>query len=266
MDCVRCGRPAVIFQPYSGLSLCTPHLIEDIRKKGKKTVRNHSWLRSGDRIALAFSGDLHEIALLDFMKVLVDRRKDVSIFAIISGNCGDMDTYSGISCIRPPDTGCISPVEDPVSDQTSDPPDPFRSRYEKEKFLTSIAKKNDATALAMPYSLPDHAEWALWKAVNSEFPGLAGKGLKTGNKFRIIRPFMRIPGEELDMYAQGIVEEYYHDNNRYIQSRQDGTPISRMLGKFSQGHPAAEFAIVNIWDDIDRLVRQAGRNSPPGER
>ena len=249
MDCDRCSRPAIIFQPYSGLSLCPRHLIEDIQRKGKKTVRSNSYLRSGDRIAVAVSEDPASIALLDFMKVLVDGRKDVSVFAIVPGKHGGPDSSFGIPCISPPPECGIIPEEDYSKGRIPPSPDPFRIRNQKEKFLAFVAKKNSATALAMPYSLLDHAEWALWKALNGEIPGSPGPGQKSGHGFRIIRPFKHIPGEELRIYARMVAGRYCPDKTRYDTSDHEGSLISRLLAQFGHGHPAAQFALVNIWDD-----------------
>ena len=266
MDCDRCGRPAIISQPYSGLSLCTRHLIEDIRRKGKKTVRSHSWLRPGDRIAIAVPGDLQSIALLDFMRVLVDGRKDVSIFAIMPGNYQGMDPSFGISCIFPPGNGGTIPEEERFPERRPGSSHPFGTRNETERFFASVAKENKATALAMPYSLLDHAEWALWKVLNGEVPGSTKNNQKTGYKFRIIRPFMHVPAEELIIYARAIEGDYYPGTPKYIPYVQEGSLISRLLTEFGRGHPSAQFALVNIWDDLVRSAMQAACEKATGER
>ena len=141
MDCDRCGRPAIISQPYSGLSLCTRHLIEDIRRKGKKTVRSHSWLRPGDRIAIAVPGDLQSIALLDFMRVLVDGRKDVSIFAIMPGNYQGMDPSFGISCIFPPGNGGTIPEEERFPEGRPGSSHPSGPGMKQNDFLLRLQRK-----------------------------------------------------------------------------------------------------------------------------
>jgi hypothetical protein len=266
MDCDRCGRPAVIFQPYSGLSLCALHLTGDIRKKGKKTIRHHAWLKSGDRIAFPCSWDLHHIALMDFLNVLIDGRKDISTLAIVSGNYREMDTWPGISGICPSGTEFVVPAEDFTRVRFPGSMDPYRKRDETEQFLASVARKNNATALAMPYSLLDHAEWVLWQAVHGEFPSLSGKKQKIGEKFRIIRPFMHIPEEELTLYARTVVREYYPDASQDTLSGQERTLIGRMLREFGQGHPGAQFALVNIWEEIAGSIRHAGCDTPSGGR
>jgi tRNA(Ile)-lysidine synthase TilS/MesJ len=140
--------------------------------------------------------------------------------------------------------------------------DPFRKRDETEQFLASVARKNNATALAMPYSLQDHAEWALWKAVNGEFPGSGGNRQTKGDRFRIYRPFMHIPDEELAIYARSVAGEYSPDADRDPVPGQERTLIGRLLGEFGRGHPGAQFALVNVWEEIAGSTRRTGCDKP----
>ncbi|HTY15294.1 MAG TPA: hypothetical protein VMC42_06265 [Methanoregulaceae archaeon] len=264
MDCNRCGRPAVIFQPYSGLSFCAHHLVEDIRKKGKRTVRLHSWIRPGDRIAFPCTGDPHSIALTDFVRALVNGRKDISTCPIGPGKHEKIGSRSVSEQSPHPDTDPGFPAGLHGRGRSGGSNDPFRTKNDLEYSLCMAAKRNNATVLAMPYTLEDHAEWALWKAVCGEIPGpeRAGRERKTG--IRIIRPFMHIPAPELTIYGETVAGTCAPGAIRCDQSSQESF-IGRLLEEFSLGHPGARFAFVNIWDDITDLARQQG-DTPPEER
>jgi hypothetical protein len=264
MGCDRCGRPAVIFQPYSGLSLCAFHLAEDIRKKGKKTVRHYAWLKSGDRIAFPCSGDLSSIALMDFLNALINGRKDISTLAIVPGDLRELKTWASISGICDNDMNFVVPAGQFIRDQGQGIAGPIGTRDEKEQVLASVARINNATALAMPYSLLDHAEWALWKAVNGEFPRSGGKKQKNGDTFRIIRPFMHIPDEELTLYGRWVASQCFPDAGRSPAPGQERGLIGRLLEEFGRGHPGAQFALVNIWEEIAGLTRATGCDEPSG--
>ena len=263
MDCDRCGRPAVIFQPYSGLHLCTVHVRDDIFRKAKKTIRQHAWLRPGDRIALACSEGSIGIALLDFMKALVNGRKDVSIFAILDGDDNNADAFSGISGADALNIGGIRAQQKNPLHLVAETEGPFAKKHETENFLSCAAKENHANVLAMSYPLEYHAEWALWKAVNGEMPGLLKKRPINGRQFRIIRPFMHIPAIELDICARMVLEKYNLDDGLFIPEHRESTMITRMLEEFGCRHPGSRFALVNIWEDISRVVRQSECRTPP---
>jgi tRNA(Ile)-lysidine synthase TilS/MesJ len=266
MDCDRCGRPAVIFQQYSGLSYCAFHLAEDIRRKGKKTVRHHAWLKSGDRIAFPCSGELSSIALMDFLNALINGRKDIGTLAIVSGDLRELKTWANISGICETDMNFVVPAGQFTRGQVPGIADLYRRRDETEQFLASVARKNNATTLAMPYSLLDHAEWTLWKAVNGEFPGSGGKKQKNGDTFRIIRPFMHIPDEELAIYARSVVSHHFPGAGRDPLPGQERTLIGRLLEEFGRGHPGAQFALVNIREEMAELTRRTYSGTPFGRR
>jgi hypothetical protein len=55
------------------LHLCSEHLILDIEAKAKKAIRKNRWLASGDRIAVALSGNPSSAAVLLFLRKLVGK-------------------------------------------------------------------------------------------------------------------------------------------------------------------------------------------------
>ncbi len=82
MHCDACRREAVVYQPYSGKHLCPVHFLKDFEAKAKHAIRSHGWLRPGDHIAVALSGDAASAALLFFLAKLTAARRDIRLSAI----------------------------------------------------------------------------------------------------------------------------------------------------------------------------------------
>jgi len=80
--CTRCGNPAVVFQPYSGMYLCEQHLIDDVTRKVKEfiqkflfdreieiddlnTLRNLSELEATKTVIESFKKKINELTVQD---------------------------------------------------------------------------------------------------------------------------------------------------------------------------------------------------------
>lgn len=82
MQCSKCKREAVIYQPYSGQHLCRDHLVADIEAKAKRTVRQHRGMQPGDHIAVILNGNAADNALLFFLRKLTEKRRDIRVSEI----------------------------------------------------------------------------------------------------------------------------------------------------------------------------------------
>lgn len=78
-----CGRKVVFFRKYEGSYLCKSCFLESIEKKFKRTVRKYGMLKSGDKIAVAFSGGKDSSAVLYLMNKIVKPRRDMGLIAIM---------------------------------------------------------------------------------------------------------------------------------------------------------------------------------------
>jgi len=82
MQCSKCKREAVIFQPYSGQYLCPAHLTLDIGTKVRRMIRQQQWMRPGDHIGVALTGTAADNALLFFFQDLTGKRMDIRVSGI----------------------------------------------------------------------------------------------------------------------------------------------------------------------------------------
>lgn len=257
MGCSKCGKTGVIFQDYSGLHLCKQHFKEDFLHKAKKTVRQNHWLVPGTRFAVALSGGPASCALLDFMQTLVGERKDISLIAVTIKNRGHElleNTRAMTGALHIP---WFSIQEDLTEAQPGTLQDakntiPFPAHMLIEHQLKRMAEQLEIDALAVGYTLEDHAEWVLWNAISGNMARKSNYTAEFIRPVRIIRPFMHIPGQELDLYTQLFLNDYYMktgvDKNTRI-----GDPISQHLSRFYNRHPGVPYALVNIGERVKKF-------------
>lgn len=79
MQCSKCKRKAIHYQAYSGQNLCEGHLVADVERKAKRTIRQQRSLQPGDSIAVLQRGEAADKALLSFLQKLTNTRRDIQI-------------------------------------------------------------------------------------------------------------------------------------------------------------------------------------------
>lgn len=78
MQCSRCGKDAVIVQPYSGVALCTVHAARDLEAKAKRRIRKCGGIASGERLYVQASPGPESFALSALRTEILAGRRDVS--------------------------------------------------------------------------------------------------------------------------------------------------------------------------------------------
>ena len=79
MQCSRCGKEAVIVQPYSGVSLCAVHAARDLEAKAKRRIRKCGSIASGERLYVQESFGPESFALSVLLSRILAGRRDVSL-------------------------------------------------------------------------------------------------------------------------------------------------------------------------------------------
>ncbi|MCU0630924.1 MAG: hypothetical protein MUF37_07220 [Methanoregulaceae archaeon] len=238
------------------------HFWEDVLHKAKKTVRKNHWLVPGERYAVALSGGPASCALLDFMNTLIGKRNDLSLIAVTipSTDPDSMERARAITeaagipwFVIPADNATEKDLQENRCDVLHQ--SPFHAHSLIERSLSSSAGNLTINALAMGYNLEDHAEWALWNAISSggiQQSGFQADGLK---RARIIRPFMQIPRQELDIYTRLFLNDYYSKAQAEDGNRME-SPITAILSQFYRKHPGAPYALVNIGEQVKKFRDQ----------
>ncbi|MCZ0863260.1 hypothetical protein [Methanocorpusculum vombati] len=81
MQCSRCGKDAVIVQPYSGVALCAVHAARDLEAKAKRRIRKCGGIASGERLYVQASSGAESFALSALLSEILAGRRDVSFVA-----------------------------------------------------------------------------------------------------------------------------------------------------------------------------------------
>ncbi|MCZ0860362.1 hypothetical protein O0S10_03840 [Methanocorpusculum sp. MG] len=78
MQCSRCGKDAVVVQPYSGVALCAVHAARDLEAKAKRRIRKCGGIVSGERLYVRESSGPESFALSVLLAEILAERRDVS--------------------------------------------------------------------------------------------------------------------------------------------------------------------------------------------
>jgi tRNA(Ile)-lysidine synthase TilS/MesJ len=243
MRCDRCGRDAVILQLSSGLRLCGDHLRLSLEARAKRTIRDHGWIGPGDRIAVALSGGPASSSLLHFLREHFGMRRDLSLVAITLDEGGrDMARIGALA----EGTG-VGWVPGSLSGEAGIPP--AGCTWLRDQGLASLARRVGATKLALGTTLEDEARSVLLHVLRGEAARLAGRHSPGAGEIPCIRPFLRIPGEELACYARLTVPGHLPPREPLVPGEVE-REARRMLADYSSRHPSAPFGIVNLGEAL----------------
>jgi tRNA(Ile)-lysidine synthase TilS/MesJ len=275
MQCDACRHEAVVFQPYSGKHLCPAHFLKDFEAKAKRTIRLHGWLRPGDHIAVALSGDAIGTALLAFLVKLTTNRRDIRLSAITidTGIRGwpDIERAEKTAAACGVNWFCGSFAErygttmDALVQQDGPEAACRACRVLKYDLLGEIAQTHGVTRCAFATTVDDRAMEFFSNLLSATVERTLFPFEVTG-KTRIpaIRPFMNIPAPEVIRYAELHCGETGSCDTLPPYARSEG--ISRAadaraaLDTYARRHPSTKFALANLAGTLAGIV--AARERP----
>lgn len=268
MQCSRCGKEAVLFQTYSGQYLCRNHFVADLEAKAKRTIRAHRWLRPGDHIAVALSGDRATVALLHFLKKLTGERRDVRISALCidEGITGFRDCARVQQIARSLGTDCACGSFETAYGVTVDDITLKKGttqaceycRVLRYALFERIARAHGATKIALGTSLDDGAREVLIDVLCGDAEHLILSHRQTpATTVPRIEPFMDIPSAEIDLYAvlqseKDVPDGYPAPVCPYAFQAPE-SDIHAVLDEYTQRHPGTRHALVNLRENLSRL-------------
>jgi hypothetical protein len=243
MECDRCGRDAVLFQPSSGLRLCGEHLRVSLEARAKRTIRDHGWIEPKDRIAVALSGGPASSSLLHFLREHFGVRRDLSLIALTIEE-GGLD----IAGIRAMAEGMgVEWVAGSLAGEAGDPP--AGCTWLRDRALCSLAQRVGATKLALGTTLGDEARSVFLHVLRGEASRLAVRPSQGEEEIPCIRPFLRIPEEELSLYARLTVPGHLPPREPRALDQVE-KEAGLMLAEYTSRHPSAPFGIVNLGEAL----------------
>jgi uncharacterized protein (TIGR00269 family) len=270
VKCSKCARTAVTYQPYSGAHLCDRHLIMDVERKVKHTIRQHRMIERGDTIAVAVSGGKDSSILLYLLNKLFGHRPDIELIAIsidegIDGyrqqtlqTAKDLTEKLGIThilCEFKEEYGMT--LDEIVAKSTDMGPCSFCGALRKH-LLNKVARKIDATRLAVGHNLDDESQTVLMNMLRGDVermvrlsPACVQPGLILRSK-----PLRDIPEREVALYA--LLQDIHVNLSDcpYAYSAIRGE-VRVLLNDFEVKHPGTKYAILRSFDKIIEPLRHA---------
>jgi len=270
MQCAKCQKESVVFQPYSGMYLCRNHFIADIEAKAKRDIRTHRWLQSGDHIGIIVQEDSKSIALVHFLASLVANRRDVKITAVIFGDerPGSRDD----SCIRCACEGagkagiaCVFTHRYGTGESEE-----MRSRSkigEITDCMTAPGIQSQLTVVAQEYGITKYAasrcldDAALSTLVNIliEIPeDFWNAGTICGN-IQVMTPFLSATSSEVKLYAELATGTQGCESVEENCDAFTGN-IRDLLDTYTARHPATKYSLMHLAEGIRCAGQAPGRS------
>jgi hypothetical protein len=231
MQCDKCKNEAIFFQSYSGRHLCGRHLVLDIEVRAKRSIRSHRWMHTGDHIAVVVSGDRKSAALLCFLKKLTADRRDIRLSAVPARE-EDAATGGVSAATMLAESLGIPCIEMPLPGDSG-----------------AVANGN-VTRVARAISLDDIAQDVLDQFLFGNADRLVHPVSGNGNPLPVICPFIAIPSDELDIYAEIETEGLGFPP---VTSPRNNMPseITALLQGYYQRHPATKFALLHLAEQLN---------------
>jgi len=276
MRCDKCGKEAVLYQDYSGKHLCRQHFIMDLEAKAKRAIRTHHWMKTGDHIAVALSGDPATSALLFFLTKLTEKRRDIRMSAITidEGIAGFRNPVQvkrvaesrGVSWISGSFEEDYGITMDEIARRKGATHACRYCRILRHHLLNRIACGIGATKLALGTSLDDGAQDVLSEVLCGNAEQLFVTHRTRPGIVLQIRPFMDVPAQELRLYAAIHSDKLPDGEDLSVQCPYASTVAERdihaMLEEYTQNHPATKHALVNIRENLSRTPCTAADSIP----
>jgi len=258
MRCDHCGRDAITFQDYSGHHLCGEHFQRDLEARAKRAIRAHGWIRTGDRIAIALSGGRSSSSLLHFLSAHFGARRDLSLVAITVDECDgsrDMDRIRGIAGGMGIEWAGISLAEG-FGDIPAGIPAPGNGEHPCPcrgfllgRALDSLARRVGATKLALGRNLDDEARSVFLHVLMGEAARLLCGSQPGEGVIPWMRPFFRIPEEDLSLYARLNLQCSFQEQGLHAPLPLE-SEAGRILAEFTHRHPSTLFSLVNLGEAL----------------
>lgn len=277
--CTRCSNSIVIQRKYSGEELCPQCFENSIEKTIFKTISKYKMVRNNDKIIVAVSGGKDSLSLLYNLNEIQKKRfKSRPLTALIIDE-GIVDYRE--NSIKNAEEFCkkleveykiisfkekIGYTLDEIIKLKKNLPDyKYACNYcatIRRRLLNDGAKELGGTILAMGHNLTDIAETYLMNILYKRFNLIANqyifkKESPNIKKFFIkkITPLMRIPEEEIFLYANIKKINYYPSHCSYREK----DPIIRkrvldFIQECKKYSPEIEFNLLNGFLELSSIL------------
>ncbi|MHA2037202.1 MAG: ATP-binding protein [Promethearchaeota archaeon] len=278
-ECSRCHNSIVIQRKYSGEELCPTCFENNIEKIIFKTISKYKMLTSKDKIIVAVSGGKDSLSLLYNLNEIQKKRFQSEPVIALTIDEGIVD-YRENSIERAKEFCRNHKIEhktisfkerigytlDEIINMKKNLPDyKYACNYcatLRRRLLNDEAKELGGTILAMGHNLTDIAETYLMNILYKRLHLIANqypfkKDNPKINQFFIkrITPLMRIPEEEIFLYANIKKIQYYPSHCSY---REKDPIVRKRVLEFIQDckkySPEIEFNLLNGFLELSTIL------------
>ncbi len=277
--CSHCKNVVVIKRSYSGETLCSECFEKNIEKNIYKTISKYKMLHPHDKIIVALSGGKDSISLLyNLIKIQERTYNPEPIIALMVDE--GIKGYRKNSIEKAKDFCKIYDIEHKIisfkekigyklDEIISIKKKSIDYRYAcnycatfRRRLLNDSAKDLGGTVLALGHNLTDVAETFLMNILYKRFHIIANQYLFKEQNSRIenyfirkITPLMRIPEDEIFLYANIKKFDYYPSHCPYREK----DPIIRkrvldFIQKCKQYSPEIEFNLFNGFLELSKSL------------
>lgn len=268
VNACHCGAEPSVFLHYSEKHLCQDHFIRMFDKRVRRTVREFSMLRKGDRVAVGLSGGkdsvvvLHSLAEIakslpiELVAITIDEGiegyRDRTL-RIAKAECEKLGiehtvfSYEGEVGKTLDRIVAESPGEIPCSNCG------ILRRY----LLNRGAREVRADRLATGHNLDDLAQTVMMNLMRAEPSRLArftDPIVKSERLVRRVRPLLRTPEKEVAIYAMMKGIEIESVECPYARFAFRGH-VRKMLNEAEEKYPGTKFKIVSSFLEIEGPLR-----------
>ncbi|MFX1389668.1 MAG: ATP-binding protein [Promethearchaeota archaeon] len=268
--CSYCNKNLTIQRKYSGENLCPDCFTKNIEKMIYKTISKYQMLKPNDKIVVALSGGKDSISLLYNLNKIQNRqyKSNPVVALIINEGIKDYRERSIEKAIK----FCVKynieyktisfkekigyGLDEIIAMKKELPNYKYACNYcatIRRRLLNDGAKELGGSVLAMGHNLTDIAETYLMNILYKRLDIIANQYLfkqknKHVNQYYIkkISPLMRIPEEEIFLYANIKCFDYYASHCTY---REKDPIIRKRVLEFIQEckkySPEIEFNLLN---------------------
>lgn len=262
MKCNKCSAPAVIYQRYSGMSLCSTHFQEDVHRKIRETLRESGIFGKGAKIAVAVNGSADSATLAYSLKSLFSNRMDVELIAIMIDECIGGYRRESMDCARRLAEGleiafmtkgfgqAFRQAFGRTVDEIAGEMEPCRAcTAMRNDLLNRAASEIGADAIAAGHNLDDEAGDVMLKYLRGDVKGLLQPGARGG--VPVIRPLRRVPAKETRLYAKILGLVFGQETCPYACGMR--LDAKAELQGFEMRHPGTNYSLLRSLKRLEEL-------------
>lgn len=263
-SCDLCGQPGVFLDRIWNRHLCADHFVGDVEERVRCTIQKDQMVQPGDRLAVALSGGKDSTVLLHLLHQLLPGADLVAV-TVDEG----IDGYREATLRSAEATAARLGIEHHSIS--------FRDLYGRtldgilrgrparacsicgilrRKAMNTIARRVDASKLAMGHNLDDEAQSVMMNWLRGDRERVLRRPEENGVQGPIprVKPLMEIPEKEVALY--GILKGLFVELPEcpYMHSALRGE-VRGMLTTLERGHPGTMRRVVEGQARLSRELR-----------